>query len=157
MDPRFPRITWKTGLSGSTLRGGVTFRNYGEGYELPDNDEGKPETRSGAFTRVNYPMPKVLYDNTCFEFPAYNTNIPDIARVDWFVKDLENYGSAHEGKLPKFVNIAICNDHGADPAPTPAIRTSPATWRIMIWRWDGSWPTFPPSRSGRRWRIRDPG
>ncbi len=98
-------------------RGGVAFRNYGEGYELPDNDEDKPETRSGAFTRVNYPMPKVLYDHTCFEFPAYNTNIPDIARVDWFVEDVEKYRSAHDGKLPKFVNIAICNDHGADPSP----------------------------------------
>jgi hypothetical protein len=98
-------------------RGGVTFRNYGEGYELPDNDEGMPETRSGAFTRVNYPMPKVLYDNTCFEFPAYNTNIPDIARVDWFVEDLEKYRSAHQGKLPNFVNIAICNDHGAEASP----------------------------------------
>ncbi len=98
-------------------RGGVTFRNYGEGYELPDNDEGRPETRSGAFTRVNYPMPKVLYDNTCFEFPAYNTNIPDIARVDWFVEDLEKHRSAHKGELPRFLNIAICNDHGADPSP----------------------------------------
>jgi DNA-binding beta-propeller fold protein YncE len=98
-------------------RGGITFRNYGEGYELPDNDEDEPETRSGAFTRVNYPMPKVLYDNTCFEFPAYNTNIPDIARVDWFVEDLEKYRSAHKGKLPRFLNIAICNDHGATPSP----------------------------------------
>jgi sugar lactone lactonase YvrE len=96
-------------------RGGITFRNYGEGYELPDNDEEQPETRSGAFTRVNYPMPKVLYDNTCFEFPAYNNNIPDIARADWFVEDLEKYRTAHAGKLPRFLNIAICNDHGAMP------------------------------------------
>ena len=98
-------------------RGGVAFRNYGEGYELPDNDEDEPETRSGAFTRVNYPMPKVLHDNTCFEFPAYNTKIPDIARVDWFVEDLEKYRAAHQGRIPRFLNIAICNDHGARPSP----------------------------------------
>ena len=98
-------------------RGGLTFRNYGEGYELPDNDEGKPETRSGGFTRVNYPMPKVLYDNTCFDFPSYNTNIPDIARADWFVEDLEKYRTQHEGKIPRFLNVAICNDHGAGPNP----------------------------------------
>ena len=98
-------------------RGGVPFRNYGEGYELPHNDEGTPETRSGAFTLVNYPMPKVLYDNTCFAFPAYNTNIPDIARVDWFVEDLEKYRNSHKGKLPKFLNIALCNDHGASANP----------------------------------------
>lgn len=98
-------------------RGGISFRNYGEGYELPDNDEGRPETRSGAFTRVNYPMPKVLYENTCFEFPAYNTNIPDIARADWFTEDLEKYRKTHGGKIPNFINIAICNDHGAGADP----------------------------------------
>lgn len=96
-------------------RGGIPFRNYGEGYELPDNDEGKAETRSGAFTRVNYPMPKALHENTCFAFPAFNTSIPDIARVDWFVEDLERYRTAHQGKLPRFINIALCNDHGARP------------------------------------------
>lgn len=96
-------------------RGGISFRNYGEGYELPHNDEGTPETRTGAFTLVNYPMPKVLYDNTCFAFPAYNNNIPDIARADWFVEDLEKIRKARGGTIPRFLNIAICNDHGAGP------------------------------------------
>jgi DNA-binding beta-propeller fold protein YncE len=98
-------------------RGEITFRNYGEGFEFPDNDEGPTTNRSGAFTQVNYPMPKVLFDNTDFDFPAYNTNIPDIARADWFVEDIEQYRREHEGKLPRFLNIAICNDHGASPAP----------------------------------------
>ena len=98
-------------------RGGVSFRNYGEGYELPDNDEGEPETKSGAFTRVNYPMPKVLFDNTCFNFPAYNNNIPDIARADWFREDIADYRNKHKGALPRFINIAICNDHGAGKRP----------------------------------------
>ena len=62
-------------------------------------------------------MPKVLYDNTCFDFPSYNTNIPDIARADWFVEDLEKYRTQHEGKIPRFLNVAICNDHGAGPNP----------------------------------------
>ncbi len=98
-------------------RGGITFRNYGEGFEFPDNDEGLMQNRSGAYTQVNYPMPKVLYDNTDFDFPAYNNNIPDIARADWFVEDLEQYRREHNGSIPRFMNIAICNDHGADPAP----------------------------------------
>lgn len=98
-------------------RGGVSFRNYGEGYELPQNDEGRPESKSGAFTQVNYPMPKVLFDNTCFNFPAYNNNIPDIARADWFKEDLDAYRKAHGGKIPRFLNIAICNDHGSRPQP----------------------------------------
>lgn len=99
-------------------RGGISFRNYGEGLEFPDNDEGPMENRSGAYTQVNYPMPKVLYENTDFDYPAYNNNIPDIARADWFVEDLEQYRRDHDGAMPRFINMAICNDHGAAPAPS---------------------------------------
>jgi YVTN family beta-propeller protein len=98
-------------------RGGITFRNYGEGYELPQTDEGPMANRSGTYYQANYPMPKVLYDNSCFDFPAYNTHIPDIARADWFKEDLEKYRKAHGGRIPRFLNIAICNDHGAGARP----------------------------------------
>lgn len=98
-------------------RGGISMRNYGEGYELPQTDEGWMANKAGTFYPYNHPMPKVLYDHTCFEFPAYNNNIPDIARFEWFVEDLEkNYFSKGKG-LPQFLNIAICNDHGARPNP----------------------------------------
>lgn len=98
-------------------RGGITFRNYGEGFEFADNDEGPMTNKSGAYTQVNFPMPKVLYDNTDFNYPAYNTYIPDIARADWFVESIETYRTEHEGKLPRFVNITLCNDHGAAAIP----------------------------------------
>lgn len=96
-------------------RGGITFRNYGEGYELPHNDEGTADSKSGANMLVNFPMPKILFDNTCFDFPAYNNNIPDIARADWFMDDITKYREKNKGKIPHFLNIAICNDHGAGP------------------------------------------
>lgn len=96
-------------------RGGIPFRNYGEGYELPQTDEGRMTNKAGTYYTINFPMPKVLYDNTCFDFPAYNNNIPDIARADWFKEDVEKYRKGHSGKLPRFINIAICNDHGAGP------------------------------------------
>ncbi len=98
-------------------RGGVTFRNYGEGFEFPDNDEGPMTNRSGAYTQVNFPMPKVLFDNTDFDYPAYNNYIPDIARVDWFVEDLEQYRTEHAASIPKFMNVTLCNDHGAGAIP----------------------------------------
>ncbi|AIE83882.1 alkaline phosphatase family protein [Fimbriimonas ginsengisoli] len=93
-------------------RNKISFRNYGEGFEFPGVGEDEPESRTGAVEVVNYPMPKALMSNTCFDFPIFNTNIPDIARVDWFKEDIEkNYRS--KGKpLPKFINIALCNDHG---------------------------------------------
>lgn len=98
-------------------RGGIKFRNYGEGYELPGSDEPMPVDRSGTIYRANHPMPKILFDNTDFNFPAYNNNIPDIARADWFKEDLEKYRKANKGKIPQFLNIAICNDHGSGPKP----------------------------------------
>lgn len=98
-------------------RNKVTFRNYGEGYELPDNDEGPMTNRAGGYTQINHPMPKVLYDNTCFKFPAYNNFIPDIARADWFIEDIEENFRKKNKPLPKFMNIAICNDHGAGARP----------------------------------------
>ena len=98
-------------------RGGIPFRNYGEGFEFAGSNEGLPFTRTGTGEVVNFPMPKILFDNTCFEFPAYNNNIPDIARVDWFVEDLAKWRASHKGKLPRFLNIALCNDHGAGARP----------------------------------------
>lgn len=98
-------------------RGEITFRNYGEGFEFADNDEGPMANRSGAYTQVNYPMPKVLFDNTDFNFPAYNNNIPDVARVDWFIEDQEQYRKDHNGQMPRFINVTLCNDHGAGANP----------------------------------------
>lgn len=96
-------------------RGQIDFRNYGEGYEMPGSDEGWMTNRSGVFVGANWPMPKVLFDNTCFDFPCYNNNIPDIARTDWFIEDLEKNFRAKGKPLPSFLNVAICNDHGAAP------------------------------------------
>lgn len=96
-------------------RNGVSFRNYGEGFEFADSDEEAPFSKTGTGELVNFPMPKILFDNTCFEFPGYNNNIPDIVRVDWFKDDLQNNFRSKNKPLPKFMNIAICNDHGAGP------------------------------------------
>lgn len=98
-------------------RNGVSFRNYGEGFEFPGVEEDEPKSRSGAGEVVNFPMPQSLYKNTCFEYPIFNMNIPDIARADWFVQDLEKNYRKKGKPLPHFMNIAICNDHGTRPNP----------------------------------------
>ena len=69
-------------------RNKITFRNYGEGFEFPGVDEGEKTSRTGAYEPVNFPMPKALFDNTCFDFPIFNMNIPDIAKADWFFEDM---------------------------------------------------------------------
>jgi DNA-binding beta-propeller fold protein YncE len=98
-------------------RNNITFRNYGEGYELPRTNEGNDTTKTGTIYPMNMPMPKVLFDHTCFDFPAYNTNIPDIARAQWFEEDLQKNFISKGKPLPKFINIAICNDHGSGARP----------------------------------------
>lgn len=98
-------------------RGGISFRNYGEGFEFPGVEESEDTGKTGAWEVANYPMPRALYNNTCFDFPIFNMNIPDIARVEWFKEDLVKYRKSHGGKIPKFLYIALCNDHGAGAEP----------------------------------------
>lgn len=98
-------------------RSGITFRNYGEGFEFPGVDEGEDTHPTGAREVVNIPMSKVLYDNTCREFPIFNMNIPDQYRAHWFMKDVEKRFLKGKQPFPQFINIAICNDHGSDPKP----------------------------------------
>jgi YVTN family beta-propeller protein len=99
-------------------RNGVRFRNYGEGFEFAGVGEDEDEAPTGAREVVNIPMSKVLFDNTCREFPIFNMNIPDQYRADWFIKDFSKlYLGASAAPMPSFVNIAICNDHGTGPNP----------------------------------------
>ena len=96
-------------------RRGVPFRNYGEGFEFAGVGEDENEHRTGAREVVNIPMPKALYDNTCREFPIFNMNIPDQYRAYWFEQDFTRLFLSGKAKMPSFVNIAICNDHGTEP------------------------------------------
>ncbi len=98
-------------------RFGVPFRNYGEGFEFAGVDEGEDEWKTGAREVVNIPMSKVLFDNTCREFPIFNMNIPDQYRADWFAKDFTERFLSGKHPMPPFINIAICNDHGSGTRP----------------------------------------
>jgi hypothetical protein len=98
-------------------RHNIGFRNYGEGFEFPGVLEDEDEHPTGAREVVNVPMPKVLYNNTCFGYPIFNMNIPDQYRAHWFMKDVEERYVWKHRYLPSFVNIAICNDHGTSPKP----------------------------------------
>ncbi len=98
-------------------RNGIRFRNYGEGFELPGVNEAEDMHPTGAREVVNIPMPKVLYDNTCREFPIFNMNIPDQYRAHWFMQDVERLFLSGKKSFPHFINIAICSDHGTEPRP----------------------------------------
>jgi YVTN family beta-propeller protein len=93
-------------------RFGVSFRNYGEGFEFTGVGEDEDEFKTGAREVINMPMPKVLFDNTCRDFPIFNMNIPDQYRAHWFEKDFTKLFLSGKKKMPSFINVAICNDHG---------------------------------------------
>jgi hypothetical protein len=97
-------------------RAHLTFRNYGEGLELPGNDEGTGEFPTGARQSVNAPMPKVLFDNTSRDYPTFNTNISDQYRFARFKEEFDEFASGRK-PLPRFIYIWLPNDHTADPRP----------------------------------------
>ena len=98
-------------------RHGVSFRNYGEGFELAGTDEGPGLKPTGTKFFTNIPIPKPLYDRTCWDYPGYNTNIPDQYRASQFIKDVETNFVAANRDLPRFLYIHLPNDHIARPRP----------------------------------------
>ena len=93
-------------------RNGITFRNFGEGFELAGVDEGEGLKPTGARYETNVPMPDPLFRNTSRTYPQYNTNIPDQYRADQLLKELKTIG-----ELPRLLFIHLPNDHTAKPRP----------------------------------------
>jgi YVTN family beta-propeller protein len=98
-------------------RGGITFRNYGEGFEFAGISEDPGLQPSGARLPVNVPMPEVLFERTARDFPGFNTNIPDQRRADIFLKDLESRWISGREPFPGFVFLQLPQDHGAKARP----------------------------------------
>ncbi len=92
-------------------RNHISFRNFGEGFELAGVDESKDLEPTGARFLTNVPMPDPLYRNTSREYPGFNTNVTDQFRASQFIKEMEGMA------LPQFVFIHLPNDHmtGARP------------------------------------------
>ena len=89
----------------------ITFRNFGEGFELAGVDESKDLEPTGARFLTNVPMPDPLYRNTSRTYPGFNMNVPDQFRVTQFIKEMEGMA------LPQFVFIHLPNDHTAGARP----------------------------------------
>ena len=89
----------------------ITFRNFGEGFELAGVDEGKDLEPTGARFLTNIPMPDPLYRNTSRMYPGFNMNVPDQFRASQFIKEMEGMA------LPQFVFIHLPNDHTAEARP----------------------------------------
>jgi len=96
---------------------GISFRNFGEGFELAGVDEGTGLKPTGARVLTNIPMPDPLYRNSSREYPGYNTNIPDQFRAAQFMKEVDELYQKPGKELPQLVYIHLPNDHMASPRP----------------------------------------
>jgi len=104
-------------------RHGVTFRNFGEGFEFPGIGEGAGLKPTGAAILTNIPMPEPLFHNTSREYPGFNTNIPDQFRAGQFIREIDTLYEKPKHPLPQLIFIHLPNDHTADPRPADGYRT----------------------------------
>lgn len=108
-------------LEGGTIwhhfaRHGISFYNFGEGFELAGIDEGKDLEPTGGRFLTNVPMPEPLYRNTSREYPGFNMNIPDQYRADQFIQEVqEKFGKT--GELPQFIFVHLPDDHMTKERP----------------------------------------
>jgi len=98
-------------------RNGVSFYNFGEGFELAGVDEGKDLEPTGARFLTNVPMPEPLYRNTSREYPGFNMNIPDQYRASQFIHEVDQKFVKGGAELPQFIFMHLPGDHMADPRP----------------------------------------
>ena len=98
-------------------RHGVSFYNFGEGFELAGIDEGKDLEPTGGRFLTNVPMPDPLYRNTSRNYPGFNMNIPDQFRATNLINEMEEKWGKTDAELPRFLFIHLPNDHMADERP----------------------------------------
>lgn len=98
-------------------RNRITFRNFGEGFELAGADEGQGLKPTGARYLTNVPMPDPLYRNTSRNYPNYNMNIPDQYRATQFINEIEELYAKTGADLPRLLYIHLPNDHMAKARP----------------------------------------
>jgi len=95
----------------------VSFRNYGEGFELAGVDEGQGYKPTGGRFTINVPMPEPLFRNTSREYPVFNMNIPDQYRATQFIHEIEEKYVKGGEPFPRFIYIHLPNDHMTAPRP----------------------------------------
>jgi YVTN family beta-propeller protein len=95
----------------------VSFRNFGEGFELAGILEDKNEEPTGARFLTNAPMPEPLFENTSREYPGFNMNIPDQYRASQLIAEMDRRYVKGAEPFPRFIYIQLPGDHMAPPRP----------------------------------------
>ncbi len=145
-------------LEGGTIwhhfaRHGISFHNFGEGFELAGSDEGPDLEPTGARFLTNVPMPDPLYRNTSRQYPGFNMNIPDQYRADAVHRrDREKYVESGRGAAAIHLHAPAQRPHRPKHGRRMAIPTRNPSWWTTITRWGGFWNSSRARSGGRRWR-----
>jgi YVTN family beta-propeller protein len=98
-------------------RNGVTFRNYGEGTDVPGAEDGAGLHPTGLRHALNMPLSEPLFENTSRAYPAFNTLISDQYRFGQFQSEFRVRYLVDGKPLPQFICIWLPNDHTDKPRP----------------------------------------
>jgi DNA-binding beta-propeller fold protein YncE len=98
-------------------RNGISFRNFGEGFELAGIYEGEGVKPTGARYFTNVPMPEPLFRNTSRAYPNFNTNIPDQFRASQFIREMDQLYVKPGRPMPRLLFLHLPNDHTAKARP----------------------------------------
>lgn len=96
----------------------ITFRNYGEGLDVPGNEDGPGLEPTGLREILNAPLPEPLFENTSRSYPTFNTDISDQYRFQQFLAEFRVRYLSGQEPLPQFICIWLPNDHTDKPRPT---------------------------------------
>jgi hypothetical protein len=98
-------------------RNGITFYNFGLGFEFSGAAEEQWHKFTGVKMGVVFPMPKPLFDRTSRKYATYNTSVPDQFRIDMFEEELEEKWLSGREEFPQVITMMIPNDHGSSERP----------------------------------------
>jgi hypothetical protein len=94
-------------------RAGISYRNYGEFVDEPDDPTG---LKAPAYT----PTKPALAAHTNTSYPGFAMQVPDQVRADIWLKEFQEFVQA--GKLPALELVRLPNDHTSGAragSPTP--------------------------------------
>jgi len=98
-------------------RNGISFFNFGQGFEFSGAEEQQWHKYTGIKMGVMFPMPKPLFDRTSRKYATYNTSVPDQFRIDMFEEELEERWLSGKEEFPSVMTMIIPNDHGSSERP----------------------------------------
>jgi len=96
---------------------GVSFLNFGEGFELAGVREGAGLGPTGARLLTNMPMPESLFRNTVRQYPGFNLSISDQHRAGRLIQELEARYGKTGAALPALLFIHLPGDYLAQARP----------------------------------------